>query len=94
VARYFDCVVGPLSSSIVKTIARFGVDFSWIVPVKAAEALAVVEFHAAVRRILGVQRCGESLAEILAEGKIEGRVLRRCPLDMAAPGNALLKLEP
>jgi hypothetical protein len=76
VARSFDCLAGPLSSSIVKTIAKFGVDFSWIVPVKAAEALAVVEFHAAVRYIQGVQRCGELLAEI-AEGKIEGRVLRK-----------------
>ena len=41
---------------------------------EAAEGLAVVELDAAVRNVQGVQRGGGTLAEILAEGKIEGSV--------------------
>ena len=44
---------------------------------ETAEGLAVVEIHPAIGHIQGVQRCGESLVEILAEGKIEGGVLRQ-----------------
>ena len=42
---------------------------------ETAEGLAVVEIYSAIGHIQGVQRCGESIAEILAERKIEGCVL-------------------
>jgi predicted nuclease with RNAse H fold len=58
----------------MEPIADLGINLMRIVPVETAEGLAVVEIHPAVSHIKGVQRCGESLAEILAEGKIEGRV--------------------
>jgi len=45
--------------------------------VKTAEGLAVVEFHPAVSHVHGVQRRGESLAEILAGGKIKRCVSRQ-----------------
>src|ERR1700676_1114708 len=61
----------------MESVAQLDENFPRIVPVETAEGLAVVEIHAAVGHIQGVQRCGESVAEILAEGKIEGCVLRQ-----------------
>jgi hypothetical protein len=53
----------------MESIADLGINLPWIVPVKATEGLAVVEFQPTVGYIQGVQRCGESLTEILAKGK-------------------------
>jgi hypothetical protein len=44
---------------------------------ETAEGLAVVKIDPAIGHIQRVQRCGDPLAEILAEGKIEGCVLRQ-----------------
>ena len=44
---------------------------------EAAERLAVVKIHPAIRDIQNMQRCGESVAEILADGEIEACVLRQ-----------------
>jgi hypothetical protein len=43
---------------------------------EAAERLAVVKIHPAIRDIQNMQRCRESVAEILADGEIEACVLR------------------
>ena len=61
---------------------------------EATEGLAVVEIHPTIGHIQGVQRRGESFAEILAKGKIEGRVLRQIVPRIRLPGKALLKPEP
>src|SRR5580704_2082646 len=72
-------IVFPLvsPSSVVEAIAKFDVDFAWVVPVEAAEGDAVIEFHAAICDVYRVQGSGEALAEIFAKRKIEGGVLRQ-----------------
>jgi hypothetical protein len=59
----------------MESIADFGINLPWVVPVKPAEGLTVVELHAPVGYIQGVERRGEAFTKILAEGKIEGCVL-------------------
>ena len=61
----------------MESIADFGINLPWVVPVETAEGLAVVEFHATVGYVQGMQRCGEAFTKILAEGKIEGCMLRQ-----------------
>ena len=61
----------------MKAVSQFDEKFPWIIPVETAEGLAIVEIHTAIGHIQSVQRCGESVAEILPEGKIEGCVLRQ-----------------
>jgi hypothetical protein len=61
----------------VKAVSQFDEKFPWIIPVETTEGLAIVEIHTAIGHIQSVQRCGESVTEILAEGKIEGCVLRQ-----------------
>jgi len=66
-----------VSALIVEPVAYFRVNFSRIVPVETAKGLAVIEIDSTIRHIQRMQRCGEFLAEILAQGKIEGCVLRQ-----------------
>ena len=61
----------------MKAVAEFDVDFAGIVPVEAAEGLAVVEIDAAIGHVQRVQRRGEALPEILADREIESCVLRQ-----------------
>jgi hypothetical protein len=61
----------------MEPIADLGINLTRIAPVETAEGLAIVEFHPTVGHIQGVQRCGESLTEILAEGEAESSVLRQ-----------------
>ena len=56
---------------------------------KTAEGLAVVEFHAAAGHVQSVKRYGESLAEILSEGKIERGVLRQLVPWIRVPGKGI-----
>ena len=67
----------PSWRSITESIAKLSINLSWRIPVETAERLAIVEIHSTIGHIQGVQRCGESVAEILAEGKIESCVLRQ-----------------
>ena len=69
------CVHPWFQFSVVKAVAQLDENFARVVPVETAEGLAVIKFHPAIGHIQGVQGCGESVAEILAERKIEGRVL-------------------
>ena len=66
-----------MPGSVVEAVTQLDENFPRIVPVETAEGLTVIEVHPAIGHIQGVQRCGESVAEILAEGKIEGCVLRQ-----------------
>src|SRR5258708_7826601 len=59
----------------MEAIAQLDVNFPRVIPVEAAERLAVVKIHPAIRDIQGVQGCRESVVEILAEGEIEVRVV-------------------
>ncbi len=61
----------------MEAIAEFDVDFARVVPVESSEGNAVIEFDTAVGYVHGVQRSGKALAEIFADGKIEGGVLRQ-----------------
>src|SRR5271166_1357570 len=61
----------------MEAIAKLGVDFAWIVPMKSAEGDAIVQFHAAVGDIEAVQRNRVSFAEVFAERQIETGVLRQ-----------------
>lgn len=70
----------------MESIAHLGIKLTRIVPVKTAERLAVVEFHPTVGYIQGVQRCGESLTEILAMGKTERSVLWQLVRWIRLPG--------
>ena len=54
------------SVSVMKSIANLDIDLAWIIPVEAAEGLAVVQFHAAIRHVEGIHRSGESFAEVFA----------------------------
>ena len=63
--------------SVVEAVAKFHVDLTGVVPVETAEGLTVVEIHSPIGQIQRVQRCGELVAEILAEGKIDSCVLRQ-----------------
>jgi hypothetical protein len=40
---------------IVEAVTNFGINFPWIVPVEAAERLAVVQIHPATSYIQGIQ---------------------------------------
>ena len=40
-----------------KSVAQLDIDFARVVPMKASEGLAVVEFDAAVSHVQGIQRC-------------------------------------
>jgi hypothetical protein len=73
----------------MEPIADLGINLTRIVPVKTAEGLAIVEFHATVGYIQGVQRYGESLTEILANGKTEGSVLRQLVPRIRLPGKSV-----
>src|ERR1700731_1779962 len=66
-----------LRTSIMKAIAELGINLARIVPVKAAEGHAVVEFHATVGDVQSVERNRISLAEILTQRQIKSRVLRQ-----------------
>src|SRR5260221_9859479 len=67
----------PAHPSIVESVPQLDVDFARVAPMKASEGLTVVEIHAAVRHIEGIQRCGETFAEVLAQREIERSVLRQ-----------------
>ena len=56
----------------MEPVADLDVNFAGIIPVEAAERLAVVKIHAAIGDIQSMQRCGELVAEILAQRGIEG----------------------
>src|ERR1700674_408678 len=59
----------------MKSVAQFDIDLARVVPMETAEGLAVVEVHAAVGHVQGIQRCGDALAEVLANRKVERGVL-------------------
>src|ERR1035438_5035168 len=61
----------------MEAIAKFDVNFPWIVPVESAEGNAVIEFYAPVGNVDGIQRSGKALAKIFSEGKIESCMLRQ-----------------
>ena len=61
----------------MKPVAQLDEDFARIIPVETAECLAIVEVHAAVGHIQGIQRSGESLTEVLTDREIESCVLRQ-----------------
>src|ERR1017187_8504339 len=73
----------------MEAIAKFYINLSRIVPVETAEGDAVVEFDAAVGEVDGVQRSGEALAEIFAERKIEGGVLRQIGAGIRLAGKGI-----
>src|SRR5713101_7766058 len=60
---------------VMESITELHVNLPRVVPVESAEGLAVVEVHAPVGYVQGIHRCGEALAEILANREIEGCVL-------------------
>src|SRR5258708_761732 len=60
--------------SIPEPIPQPDIDFAWVIPVEATKGLDIIEFDAAVGDVQCVQRCGSSLAEILAQREIEGGV--------------------
>src|ERR1035438_176707 len=62
------------NTSIMKPESHLNKNFARVVPVEAAEGLAVVEPHAAVGDIQGVERGRDALAEVFAQRKIEGGV--------------------
>jgi|ERR1017187_5086819 hypothetical protein len=64
---------GP--SSIMEPVAQFDEHFAGVIPVKATKGLTVVEIHPAVGNVQGIQRCRDTLAEVLANREIEGGVL-------------------
>ena len=68
----------------MEAIAQLDVNFPRVIPVEAAERLAVVKIHPAIRDVQGVQRCGESVVEILAEGEVEAVVLRQMVAGIAS----------
>ena len=74
---------------VMESITEFRINLSWIVPVETAEGLAVVEFHAAVGDVDAVDRCGESLAEVFAQGKIERGVLWKVIAGIGLPGERI-----
>jgi len=49
------------------SLADLDINLPWVVPVKAIEGLAVVAVDSAVGHVQGIQRCGESLAEVLTD---------------------------
>jgi hypothetical protein len=59
----------------MEPIPDLAIDLSWVIPVEATKSLAVIEFDPAVGDIQSVDRGGESLPEVLAQGKVEGGVL-------------------
>src|SRR5712691_6031904 len=61
----------------MESVAKFDIDLARVVPMKASEGLAVVEVHAAVGHVQGIQRCGDALAEVLTDREIESCVLRQ-----------------
>src|SRR4029077_9437497 len=71
--------IQPTHPSIMETVAQFDIDFARVVPMETAEGLAVVEIHAAVGHVQGVQRGGNALTEVLAERQIERGVLGQMP---------------
>ena len=70
----------------METVAQFDIDFAGVIPMETAEGLAVVEVHAAVGHVQGIQRCGDALAEILANRKVERGVLGQMASRIRAPG--------
>src|SRR5882757_2613093 len=64
-------------SLVVEPISQLHGDFPWIVPVETAESLAVVEVYAAVGHVQRIYRCGEMLAKVFAERKVERGVPRQ-----------------
>jgi hypothetical protein len=61
----------------MESVAQFGINLPRVVPVETSEGLAVVEVHAAVGYVQGIQRCGDALAEVLANRNVERGVLRQ-----------------
>src|SRR6202521_5457946 len=73
--------LGPIAltphPSIVKSVAQFDIDLARVVPMEPSERLAVLEVHAAVGHVQGIQRRGDALSEVLANRKVERGVLRQ-----------------
>src|ERR1700690_2907827 len=59
------------NTSIVKPESHLNKYFARVIPVEATEGLAVVELHAAVGDIQGVERGRDAFAEVFADRKIE-----------------------
>ena len=58
----------------METIAQLDEDFARVEVVRAAEGETVVEQHAAVSNIHGLQIDGKALTEVFAERQIKGGV--------------------
>ena len=56
---------------------------------ETAKRLTVIELHSTIGHVHGVQRQGESLAEVLANGEIEGCVLRQVGPWIRQPGKGI-----
>jgi len=65
---------GMNSQSVMEAVAELEKDLPRVEEVGAPEGEAVVEQHAAVGNVDGLQVGGESFAETFAERKIEGSV--------------------
>jgi hypothetical protein len=89
VIRHATVMQLPSRPLVMEPIANLGINLTRMVPVETAEGLAVVEFHPTVCYIQGVQRCGESLTEILANGQTEGSVLRQFVPRIRLPGKGV-----
>src|SRR2546429_5501493 len=80
------------SESIVKAIAQLDEHFARLEKVRAAEGEAVVEQHAAIGDVDGLQIDGEALAELLAEREIKRgvrlKMVARSHWRLAAVGEA------
>ena len=61
----------------MKSIAQLDGQLPRVVPVEAAEGLAVVEFHVQVGHIQGIHGCGKAFPEILAQREIKRGVARQ-----------------
>ena len=59
---------------VMEPVTNLDIDLPWVIPVETTKGLTVIEFHAAIRHVEGIHRCGEAFAEVFAQGDIERRV--------------------
>src|SRR5579862_8933202 len=79
---------------ILEAVTDFDVNLSRIVPVKAAEGKAIVEFNPPVRHIQGVHGSRETLAEVFPQRQIERGVGRQVAAGVGLAGKAIGKARP
>ena len=87
--------VGGLSSfeldgmSVVEAIAQLDGELAGEIPVEAAEGETVVVFEAVVGYVEGGEGGGDALAEVLAQGEIEGGVRREVVAEIGLAGEGV-----